>query len=158
MERMKKLREKLAEQAGFTLVELIVVIAILGILAAVAVPAYSGYVSRAHDAADLQILSSINTAAQAVAASEEGEVASITVTAASGTMSAISVSIDTNADGSGDDTVTFVDTDAAGALLKQLLGSDFLTSYKFVGSYTGGATWAPASASAEAAWSPVTGS
>ena len=80
MERMKKLREKLAEKAGFTLVELIVVIAILGILAAVAVPAYTGYITKAREAGDLQILSSVNTAAQGVAAGKRATVTSISVT------------------------------------------------------------------------------
>lgn len=68
MERMKKFREKLAEKAGFTLVELIVVIAILGILAAVAVPTYTGYIARARETSDLQYLGSVATAVTGVAA------------------------------------------------------------------------------------------
>ena len=61
------------KNGGFTLVELIVVIAILAILAGVAVPAYSGYIARAEEAADLQILSAVYTAAAASLA-EEGKV------------------------------------------------------------------------------------
>lgn len=47
---------------GFTLVELIVVIAILAILAGVAIPVYNGYIKKAQEAADQQLLDSINTA------------------------------------------------------------------------------------------------
>ena len=85
MERVKKLRKKLAEKAGFTLVELIVVIAILGILAAVAVPTYTGYIARARQSSDLQVLSSVATAVVGVEAGEGVTVDTITVTrAASG--------------------------------------------------------------------------
>lgn len=80
MNRLKKFREKLAEKAGFTLVELIVVIAILGILAAIAVPAYTGYISRARQAGDLQILSSVATAVVGSEAGEGNTVSTITVT------------------------------------------------------------------------------
>ena len=50
------------EQAGFTLVELIVVIAILAILGGVAVPAYSGYVEKANKQADISLISEIEHA------------------------------------------------------------------------------------------------
>lgn len=64
---------------GFTLVELIVVIVILGILAAVAVPAYSGYISRSRRAADLSVLSSVATAAQAIAAEKQTTLTNVLV-------------------------------------------------------------------------------
>ena len=53
--------------AGFTLVELIVVIAILAILAGVAVPVYSGYIAKAEKAGDLQLLGAVNQAFGAAA-------------------------------------------------------------------------------------------
>lgn len=77
---MKKFRQKMAEKAGFTLVELIVVIAILGILAAVAVPAYSGYVVKAKKAADLQTLDAVKTAVTVIAAEAGDDVYKIEVT------------------------------------------------------------------------------
>ena len=53
--------------AGFTLVELIVVIAILAILAGVAIPVYSGYIAKANKAADYQLLGAVNQAFGAAA-------------------------------------------------------------------------------------------
>ena len=79
---IKKWKKKLAEKAGFTLVELIVVIAILGILAGIAVPMYTGYIKRANDAKVLSELSGVLTTAQAANAMTGSvkEVTKITVT------------------------------------------------------------------------------
>lgn len=139
----------LKKTGGFTLVELIVVIAILGILAAVAVPAYSGYITKAKDAADLQTLSVINTAAQGLAAGKGTSVASIEVTADGAQVTAVKVlcgsettqTAVTNAD------MLLLATDNAG-----------WNTLKLEGSYKNGATWAPASDDTPAAWTPKSGS
>lgn len=70
-------------RAGFTLVELIVVIAILAILAGVAIPAYNGYITKANQAADLTLLSAVNTAVSA-ARMENGNVDLLGSTALAG--------------------------------------------------------------------------
>lgn len=54
--------KKLKAEAGFTLVELIVVIAILGILSGVGAVSYNGYVQKANEAADAMLLDSVNSA------------------------------------------------------------------------------------------------
>lgn len=74
---MKKFREKVAEKAGFTLVELIVVIAILAILAAVAVPAYTGYIKKANQASDDAQIVVMNEAIAAAAATNGYDVTDI---------------------------------------------------------------------------------
>lgn len=99
---MKKFKERMAEKAGFTLVELIVVIAILGILTAVAVPMYTGYITKANEAGDTQLLSAANTAF--AAACVENNVSNTNITNAELTLngkkiSGLKVTAGTAADG-----------------------------------------------------------
>ena len=62
------------KQAGFTLVELLIVVAIIGVLSAVAVPQYQKYVDRSEYATEFSELASYSTIvdAEIASGSEEG--------------------------------------------------------------------------------------
>ena len=69
---LKLLRGRLASEAGFTLMELLVVVLIVGILAAVGVPLYLGYVRDSRLAEAKALAGAAMTAAQACSFQNSG--------------------------------------------------------------------------------------
>lgn len=76
---MKSMKMVKKAQAGFTLIELMIVVAIIGILAAVAIPAYSDYTVKAKVANALSSVGSLKTAV-ALCAQEGGDLAKCNTT------------------------------------------------------------------------------
>jgi len=69
MKSMKQIKQQ--AQAGFTLIELMIVVAIIGILAAVAIPAYSDYTAKAKIGSAMSTVDAVKTAV-ALCAQESG--------------------------------------------------------------------------------------
>lgn len=91
---------KTKKNAGFSLVELIVVIAIMAVLVGVLAPAYLKYVEKSRKSADISGVSDIITSASTVAADVEYEVAAgdtFNLSAATGTITMTVTTSDTKA-------------------------------------------------------------
>ena len=88
MKKLIKARQQV--QAGFTLVELMIVVAIIGILAAVAIPQYQNYIVRSKVANAISSIDSLKTAV-AVCFQESGGSLSDCDTTSSGTPTMIPV-------------------------------------------------------------------
>jgi type IV pilus assembly protein PilA len=69
-------------QAGFTLIELMIVVAIIGVLAAVAIPAYQDYVAKSKFAAGLAEVSAGKTGVDVLMNDNPGANAAAVLTAA----------------------------------------------------------------------------
>jgi type IV pilus assembly protein PilA len=68
-----KVSERLKDDEGFSLIELLVVILIIGVLAAIAIPAFAGQKGKASDAQAKELARTAETTAETIAIDNNGE-------------------------------------------------------------------------------------
>jgi len=140
-------------QAGFTLIELMIVVAIIGILAAVALPAYQDYTVRARVTEGLNLAASAKTAVAENAAQGAGFASGWTVPGATTNVNSVGIAADTGVititytaavGGTANQTLTLVPTSAGAALAGDATGATAPTTTT---AGTGGSSTVPAGGS-----------